>query len=167
MKLNVLVLLSVHVLTSGWVLPPPAAFRKSEFCPYYARFCEETCCLLPITSRGAIPFSLAHSVFRYAAGVFLRATSEELINAARDAEAKHGKGSPEALVAWTEVEEVNAAATPDMSSLDDECDITSTSCEEYQQKMAELETLLEQQKGTFTRMKRLAEEVKAVPDAVK
>ena len=48
-------------------------------------------------------------------------------------------GGVQAIVAWSEVEEVNAAAIPDMSSMDEECDITTDACQDYQRKMAELE----------------------------
>lgn len=90
-----------------------------------------------------------------------------MIKAAKDAEKEHGKGSPEALLAWTEVEEVNAASTPKMASLDEECDITTDECQEYQTKMAQLEELLKEQQGSFAKMRKLAGEVKAIPKAVK
>jgi len=97
----------------------------------------------------------------------LRATAADVISAAKAAEAKFGKGSPEAMVAWSEVEEVNSASTPDMSSLDEECDITTSACEEYQTKMAQLEELLKENSKTFEKMKKLANDVKEVPRAVK
>ena len=77
------------------------------------------------------------------------------------------KGSAEAVLAWTEVEEVNAASTPTMTSLDEECDITTDACQEYQTKMAQLEDLLKEQQGSFAKMRKLASEVKEVPRAVK
>ncbi|GMI07936.1 hypothetical protein TrVE_jg11154 [Triparma verrucosa] len=97
----------------------------------------------------------------------LSATPADVINAAKATEEKFGKGSPEAMVAWSEVEEVNSASTPDMSSLDEECDITTTACEEYQTKMAQLEELLKENSKTFEKMKKLAEDVKNVPANVK
>ncbi|GMI05561.1 hypothetical protein TrRE_jg4812 [Triparma retinervis] len=97
----------------------------------------------------------------------LYSTASEMIKAAKAAEVEHGKGSAEALLAWTEVEEVNAASTPNMSSLDEECDITTDACQEYQTKMAQLENLLKEQQGSFAKMRKLAEEVKEIPKAVK
>ena len=86
----------------------------------------------------------------------MSATPADVINAAKATEEKFGKGSPEAMVAWSEVEEVNSASTPDMSSLDEECDITTTACEEYQTKMAQLEELLKENSKTFEKMKKVS-----------
>ena len=47
-----------------------------------------------------------------------------------------------------------------MASLDEECDITTDECQEYQNKMAQLEELLKEQQGSFAKMRKLAGEVK-------
>jgi hypothetical protein len=47
-----------------------------------------------------------------------------------------------------------------MASLDEECDITTDECQEYQTKMAQLEELLKEQQGSFAKMRKLAGEVK-------
>lgn len=65
------------------------------------------------------------------------------------------QGSSEALLAWTEVEEVNSASTPNMASMDEECDITTDACQEYQGKMAQLEELLKEQQDSFAKMKKV------------
>ncbi|GMI32781.1 hypothetical protein TeGR_g3036 [Tetraparma gracilis] len=84
------------------------------------------------------------------------------------AEAAFGKGAPEAVLAWSEVEDVAASArAPDMSAQSEECDIESEACVDYHEKVAELEKLIKSQTGAFERMKKLAGEVYAVPRAVK
>ena len=77
---------------------------------------------------------------------------------------KIGLGSKEARLAWEVVDDLEnpssgiTAMLP--KPLDEECDITTDACQEYQTKMAQLENLLKEQQGSFAKMRKLAEEVK-------
>ena len=97
------------------------------------------------------------------------ATSSEAIAAARSAESSHGLGSPEAMLAWETAEEVAAAESRSsiMGGLDENCDLDSDACQEYHEKMSELELLIKSQRPVFEKMKNLGAQIRAMPDSVK
>ncbi|CAN0097797.1 unnamed protein product [Heterosigma akashiwo] len=76
----------------------------------------------------------------------------EAEQSALKAEAEHGKGSPEAKVAWDIFEEISASAGPNPAlrkSLEEECDLSDSSiCTEYYKSMVEIEELVKSSEPT-------------------
>lgn len=97
-----------------------------------------------------------------------RVDSSEAIRNALETAKKYGSASQEARVAWEAVEEMDSSDNSNAYKggvSEEECLMTeseSAACEEYGEKMAQLSSILEEQKSSIEKVKSLAEEIQAV-----